>query len=69
MPSPGPNQVVVQMKTTGICGSDVHYYHHGACGMFKLQGPIVLGTMCLPLPCFPLLTLPAASVAMPCLVF
>jgi len=46
MPSPGPNQVVVQMKTTGICGSDVHYYHHGACGMFKLQGPIVLGHEC-----------------------
>ncbi len=42
-PKPGPNQVVIQMKSVGICGSDVHYYHHGSCGIFKVNGPIVLG--------------------------
>jgi D-arabinose 1-dehydrogenase-like Zn-dependent alcohol dehydrogenase len=42
-PKPGPTQVVIQMKATGICGSDVHYYAHGSCGIFKVNGPIVLG--------------------------
>jgi len=42
-PKPRKNEVVIQIKSVGICGSDVHYYHHGACGAFKLQGPIVLG--------------------------
>lgn len=42
-PKPGPTQVVIQMKSTGICGSDVHYYAHGSCGIFKVNGPIVLG--------------------------
>jgi len=45
-PKPGPTQVVIQMKSTGICGSDVHYYAHGACGIFKVNGPIVLGHEC-----------------------
>jgi threonine dehydrogenase-like Zn-dependent dehydrogenase len=29
MPTPGINQVLIKMKSSGICGSDVHYiYHH-----------------------------------------
>ena len=29
--------------TVGICGSDVHYWAHGKCGPFEVNGPIVLG--------------------------
>jgi Alcohol dehydrogenase GroES-like domain len=27
----------------GICGSDLHYYKHGAVGAFSLREPMVLG--------------------------
>lgn len=35
--------VLVEVKKTGICGSDVHYYLHGAIGEFKLNKPMVMG--------------------------
>lgn len=41
--SPGPGQVLVQMATGGICGSDLHYYHHGGFGAVRLKQPMVLG--------------------------
>lgn len=28
----GPGQVVVHVKATGICGSDVHFWKHGRIG-------------------------------------
>ncbi|KIY74255.1 GroES-like protein [Cylindrobasidium torrendii FP15055 ss-10] len=31
-PSPGPGQVLVHVRATGICGSDVHFWRHGAIG-------------------------------------
>lgn len=31
------------MGVTGLCGSDLHYYAHGANGSFKIQAPMVLG--------------------------
>lgn len=45
-PKPQKNQVVVQIRSVGVCGSDVHYYAHGQCGAFKVKGPIVLGHEC-----------------------
>lgn len=27
-PTPGPGQVVVQMKASGMCGTDLHFYRH-----------------------------------------
>jgi len=27
-PTPGPGEVVVKVKACGICGSDLHYFHH-----------------------------------------
>jgi L-iditol 2-dehydrogenase len=30
--NPGPGEVVVQVKATGICGSDVHFQKHGYLG-------------------------------------
>ncbi|ORY77296.1 ubiquitin elongating factor core-domain-containing protein [Protomyces lactucae-debilis] len=35
--------VKVQVKSTGICGSDVHYLKHGAIGEFVVKSPMILG--------------------------
>lgn len=37
MPSAGPGHVVVSLEYVGICGSDVHYYHNGQVGNFKVD--------------------------------
>lgn len=37
------NEVIVEVKKTGICGSDIHYYAHGKIGEFVLTKPMVLG--------------------------
>jgi D-xylulose reductase len=39
----GPNDVKIRIHTVGVCGSDVHYYTHGAIGPFVLREPMVLG--------------------------
>ncbi|MEZ4558158.1 MAG: alcohol dehydrogenase catalytic domain-containing protein [Caldilineaceae bacterium] len=33
----------IALHTVGICGSDVHYYTHGAIGPFVVREPMVLG--------------------------
>ncbi|KAG6592553.1 chlorophyll synthesis pathway protein BchC [Phytophthora cinnamomi] len=38
-----PHDVVVNVRYTGICGSDVHYYTHGRIGRFVVEAPMVLG--------------------------
>lgn len=38
-----PTDVLVEVKKTGICGSDIHYYAHGKIGNFVLKKPMVLG--------------------------
>lgn len=38
-----PHDVIVNVKFTGICGSDVHYWTHGAIGHFVVKDPMVLG--------------------------
>lgn len=38
-----PYEVVVAINYTGICGSDVHYWEHGAIGSFVVKDPMVLG--------------------------
>ncbi|KAI8975353.1 chaperonin 10-like protein [Mycotypha africana] len=43
IPVAGPGQVVVNIRATGICGSDVHYWRHGRIGHFICDGPMVLG--------------------------
>jgi len=40
---PGPHQVQIRMDSVGICGSDVHYWTHGAIGDFIVRAPMVLG--------------------------
>ncbi len=39
----GPHDVRIAIHTVGICGSDVHYYQHGAIGQFVVRAPMVLG--------------------------
>ncbi|KAL1837386.1 hypothetical protein VTJ49DRAFT_3945 [Mycothermus thermophilus] len=38
-----PHDVLVAVNYTGICGSDVHYWQHGAIGHFVVKDPMVLG--------------------------
>ncbi|KAE8442338.1 hypothetical protein EG329_003471 [Mollisiaceae sp. DMI_Dod_QoI] len=35
--------VLIAINYTGICGSDVHYWQHGAIGPFVVKDPMVLG--------------------------
>lgn len=37
------DQVLVEMKVVGICGSDVHFYDWGSIGPFIPRRPLVLG--------------------------
>ncbi|KAF2758728.1 GroES-like protein [Pseudovirgaria hyperparasitica] len=37
------HDVIIEPKWTGICGSDVHYWVHGAIGSFVVESPMVLG--------------------------
>lgn len=39
----GPRDVRIKLHTVGICGSDVHYYTHGAIGQFVVNAPMILG--------------------------
>ncbi len=41
--TPGPGQVLLRMAIGGVCGSDLHYYHHGGFGAIKLREPMILG--------------------------
>jgi len=43
VPAPGPRDVLVRVRSVGVCGSDVHYYEHGRIGDFVVTAPLVLG--------------------------
>ena len=40
---PGPGEVRLRLATGGVCGSDLHYYHHGGFGAVRLKEPMILG--------------------------
>ncbi|ELU06025.1 hypothetical protein CAPTEDRAFT_149787 [Capitella teleta] len=40
---PSPGEVQIAVHSCGICGSDVHYWKHGAIGDFIVNAPMVLG--------------------------
>ncbi|MDQ3989109.1 MAG: alcohol dehydrogenase catalytic domain-containing protein, partial [Actinomycetota bacterium] len=42
-PRAGPGEVVVRVRSVGVCGSDTHYYDHGRIGRFVVEAPLVLG--------------------------
>ncbi len=39
----GEYDVRIDIHTVGVCGSDVHYYTHGAIGPFIVKDPMILG--------------------------
>ncbi|UKA71280.1 L-idonate 5-dehydrogenase [Arthrobacter sp. FW306-06-A] len=41
--APRPHEAVVDIAYGGICGSDLHYWLHGAAGESILRAPLVLG--------------------------
>ncbi|THV05383.1 GroES-like protein [Dendrothele bispora CBS 962.96] len=43
VPSVGPEDVLVKVEATGICGSDLHLYNHFGIGKFRITKPSVLG--------------------------
>jgi len=43
VPQPGPDEVLVQIKSVGVCGSDIHYFEHGRIADFVVEQPLVLG--------------------------
>jgi L-idonate 5-dehydrogenase len=42
-PAPAANEVRVKIAAGGICGSDLHYYHHGGFGTVRIREPMALG--------------------------
>ncbi|RMD40357.1 hypothetical protein DV735_g4784, partial [Chaetothyriales sp. CBS 134920] len=42
-PEPANGEVQVEVKATGLCGSDLHYYNHGRNGNFLVRAPLCLG--------------------------
>ena len=46
IPEPGPRDVLVKMKSVGVCVSDIHYYEHGRIGDFVVREPLILGHEC-----------------------
>jgi L-iditol 2-dehydrogenase len=46
VPAPGPpprGHAVLRVRTTGICGSDLHSYHDARIGDTAIEGPLVIG--------------------------
>lgn len=42
-PQPGPGQVLVQIGSVGVCGSDKHFYFEGRASSEIVTDPVVLG--------------------------
>lgn len=42
-PKPKSNEVLIRIKSVGICGSDIHYWTQGKIGNFIVKKPIILG--------------------------
>lgn len=40
---PGADEAIVRIAYGGVCGSDIHYWKHGAAGESLLREPMVLG--------------------------
>ncbi|WP_404385750.1 NAD(P)-dependent alcohol dehydrogenase [Knoellia locipacati] len=43
VPVPADDEVVIEVRSVGVCGSDTHYYDHGRIGDHVVTGPLVLG--------------------------
>ncbi|WP_462409015.1 NAD(P)-dependent alcohol dehydrogenase [Neobacillus sp. Marseille-QA0830] len=43
IPSPKDDEVLIEIKANGICGSDIHFYREGRLGNFVVDRPYVPG--------------------------
>ncbi len=43
VPTPADDEVLVEVLSVGVCGSDVHYYEHGRIGPYVVESPLILG--------------------------
>ncbi|MFW5471397.1 NAD(P)-dependent alcohol dehydrogenase [Knoellia sp. CPCC 206435] len=43
VPAPAADEVLIEVRSVGVCGSDTHYYDHGRIGDHVVTGPLVLG--------------------------
>ena len=43
VPEPAADEVLVEVRSVGVCGSDTHYFEHGRIGRFAVEQPLVLG--------------------------
>jgi L-iditol 2-dehydrogenase len=43
VPRPAADEVLIRVRSVGVCGSDVHYYKEGRIGEFVVAEPLVLG--------------------------
>lgn len=46
VPAPAAREVLVEVASVGVCGSDVHWYEHGRIGDLVVRSPLVLGHEC-----------------------
>ncbi|MGC8871092.1 MAG: alcohol dehydrogenase catalytic domain-containing protein, partial [Brevinematia bacterium] len=37
------DEVLIKIKSVGVCGSDIHYYKEGRIGEFIVKEPLILG--------------------------
>ncbi|HSV32130.1 MAG TPA: alcohol dehydrogenase catalytic domain-containing protein, partial [Atribacteraceae bacterium] len=45
-PVPREHEVLIRVKSVGVCGSDVHYFVEGRIGDFIVEPPFILGHEC-----------------------
>lgn len=43
LPDAAADEVTLHIEAGGICGSDLHYYHHGGFGTVRITEPMILG--------------------------
>lgn len=43
IPTPGPHEVLIQVRAASICGTDLHIYHWDAWSQHRIHPPLVLG--------------------------
>ena len=42
-PQPRDGELLLRVRTVGVCGSDLHYYREGSVGTASLKAPLILG--------------------------
>jgi threonine 3-dehydrogenase len=43
IPHPGPNEILVKVRATSICGTDVHIYKWDAWAQSRIKPPLIIG--------------------------